>query len=576
MSETLGPAGHHYTSERPAEVHSPEVHSSDGKTSIIWIALIVAGLAMLPVLAVVYLALNPSENIWPHLIDTVLAGYIYSTLSLMFGVGMGTFVVGTGCAWLVVMCRFPGRKIFEWALLIPLAMPSYIIAYTYVDLLEYAGPVQKALRGLFGWTSSRDYWFPEIRSLEGAALVMGFVFYPYVYMLARSAFLNQSVGVIDVSRTLGQGPWSTFFKVALPLARPAIVVGLTMALMETLNDFGTVDYFAVRTLTAGIYDVWLTMGNLGGAAQIACVMLIFVLALIGAERAGRRRQRFHNTSTSLREIEGFALSGPRAVLAFIACLTPIAIGFLAPAYVLLKFAFRNFEDSWTPDFAVFAFNSLSLSFMAGLCAVTVGLMLAYGQRLARGRVLKISSRVASIGYAIPGAVLGIGVLIPFAAFDNALDAFMRATFDISTGLLLTGTMTALVFAYVVRFLAVSLGALESGLARVTPHMEMAARTLGQTPGQALRRVHLPIMKGSILTAMILVFVDSMKELPATLLLRPFNFETLATNVYTKASLGLLEESALSALSIVAAGLIPVILLNRTLNQTRPGQGNLRN
>jgi iron(III) transport system permease protein len=470
----------------------------------------------------------------------------------------------------VVMCRFPGRRIFEWALLIPLAMPAYITAYAYVDVLEYAGPVQESLRTLFGWGSARDYWFPEIRTLPGAALVMSFVFYPYVYMLARTAFLNQSICVLDVSRILGHGPWSMFFNVALPLARPAIVVGMTMVMMETLNDFGTVDYFAVRTLTAGIYDTWLSMGNLGGSAQIASVMLFFVLALIGLERAGRHRQRFHPTSSKFREIEGFELQGFAKLCAFGICFVTICLGFLIPAGILLNHAIVHFEDSWTNDFFVFAGNSLTLSFLAGACAVAVGLLMAYGQRLSGGPALMIASRLASIGYAIPGAVLGIGVLIPFATFDNRLDQFMRDTFDISTGLLLSGTMVALIFAYVVRFLAVSLGALETGLARVTPHMEMAARTLGMGPLQTLRQVHLPMMKGSLLTALILVFVDSMKELPATLLLRPFNFETLATHVYTSASLGLLEESALAALSIVTAGLIPVIMLNRTLSRARPG------
>ena len=546
-------------------------HVRAKRSPLVPLSGLVAVLVIVPIASVFWLAFNPDDNIWPHLFETVLWDYVGTTLLLLFGVCLGTFVVGTGCAWLVVMCRFPGRGLFEWMLMLPMAMPAYIVAYAYVDVLEYAGPVQGVLRDLFGWQTARDYWFPQIRSIEGAALVMGFVLYPYVYLLARAAFLNQSAGVFDVARTLGSSPWSMFLRVALPLARPAIVVGLTMVMMETLNDFGTVDYFAVRTLTAGLYDVWLSMDNLGGSAQIACVMLLFVLALIGLEQAGRRGQKFHTTTTQHREAERFHLAGVKGVVASLLCFGPILIGFLMPACLLGRSAIIHFETSYGDTFLTYAANSLYLSLMAGLCALFVGVLLAYAARLSSGPVLNITNRIASVGYAVPGAVLGIGVLIPFAAFDNRLDAFMRETFDLSTGLLLTGSIGALVFAYVVRFLAVSVGTVESGLGRVTPHMDMAARTLGLTPLRTLLYVHLPILKGSLLTALILVFVDGMKELPMTLLLRPFNFETLATHVYTSASLGLLEESALSSLAIVLTGLIPVLLLNHTVSRSHPGK-----
>lgn len=530
------------------------------------IAMIVA----VPVLAVAAIALGSSGDIWPHLSQTILPHLIRTTLLLMLGVGAGVLLLGVGTGWLVTMCRFPGRRIFEWALLAPLAMPAYITAYTYVDFLEFAGPVQTALRGLFGWRTPRDYWFPEIRSLGGAILVMASVLYPYVYLTARTAFLQQSVCVLEVSRTLGHGPWAVFRRVALPLARPAIVVGVILALMEAIGDFGTVDYFAVRTLTAGIYEVWLGMGSAAGAAQIALSLLGFVLLLIYVERLARRDRRFHDTTARVRALPQFTLSRPRAWLAFLACLLPLAVGFLIPGGILLKMALGRLAQSWDSAFLGYALNSLGLAMAAALISVGIGLFLAYGQRLHNTPLQRAVTRLASIGYAVPGAVLALGVLIPFGAFDNLIDGWMRAQFGLSTGLLLSGTVTALIFAYVVRFLALSFGSVESGLAQITPSMDMAARSLGNGPGAALFRVHVPLLRGPVLTAVLLVFVDCMKELPATLILRPFNFDTLATHVYTYASTGRLEDSALAALTIVLVALLPVILLSRAIASARPG------
>jgi iron(III) transport system permease protein len=460
------------------------------------------------------------------------------------------------------MCRFPGRRVFEWALLLPLAMPAYIVAFVYTDVFEYAGPVQGALRDLFGWQSARDYWFPEIRSMGGAIFVMSFVLYPYVYLLGRAAFQEQSACAFEVSRTLGRGAWGTFRAVSLPLARPALVAGTALALMETLADFGTVDYFAVYTLTLGVFNVWLNMGNAGGAAQIALVMLAAVMLLLSLERVSRRKQRHFGMTTRHRPHPGFTLSGWRAAAAVIGCALPIAIGFAIPAGILLDYAIRFFAGSWNADYGTYARNSIGLSAAAAAAAVAVALFIGYGRRLAGGTTVAAMSRLAGTGYAIPGTVLAIGVIIPFAAFDNGLDAVMRRTFGVSTGLLLSGTVFAVIFAYVVRFLAVALGAVEAGLGRIRPTMDMAARTLGLTPTAALRRVHLPLIRGSLLAAATIVFVDCMKELPATLILRPFNFETLATQVYQFASTEQLELSALSALTIVAAGIVPIILLGR--------------
>lgn len=526
-----------------------------------------------PIITVIVLALSPETAIWAHLASTVLPHYITTTLGLMIGVGIGTAIGGVGTAWLTTMCRFPGRRIFEWALLLPLAMPAYVVAYVYTDVLEFAGPVQTMLRDTFGWHNRTDYWFPEIRSLGGAIWVMTLTLYPYVYLLARAAFLEQSVCVLEVSRTLGRTPWQAFREVALPLARPAIVIGLSLVLMETLNDFGTVDFFAVATFTAGIFDVWLNMNSRAGAAQLATVLLIFVLVLIALERFGRRKQRFHHTTSKYRALPGFELRGWRAAAATLVCLSPLTLGFLLPATVLGNYAVSHYEAAMEADFLTLVWNSLSLSAGAAVLAVSVGTFLAYGVRLKRGGPLKTLARFASLGYAVPGAVLAIGVIIPLAGLDNALDAFMTDFAGISTGLLFSGTVAAMLFGYLVRFLALSYGTVEASLGKITASMDGAARTLGSGPGGVLRRIHLPVMRGSILTAGLLVFVDCMKELPMTVILRPFNFQTLATFVHQYASDELLADSALAALAIVAAGIIPVVLLSWTITRSRPGHGN---
>ncbi|MEX2453398.1 MAG: iron ABC transporter permease [Rhodospirillaceae bacterium] len=531
-------------------------------------AVIVAVLVATPVLSVLWLALFPTENIWPHLIDTVLPGYVATTLWLMLGVAGGTILIGVSTAWLVTMCMFPGRRLLEWALVLPLAMPTYVVAYVYTDILEYAGPVQQTLRIFFGWQSARDYWFPEIRSLGGAIVVMTMTLYPYVYLLARSAFLEQSTGVVEAARTLGCSTWSAFRRVSMPMARPSIVVGVALALMETLNDFGTVDYFAVHTLTAGIFNVWLVMNNTGGGAQIAMVMLVFVVLLLLAERSARRKRGFHDTTQRSRDARPSPLSRGRSCVALAICTLPIAVGFVIPAALLISYAIDTFEQSITDRFPEAALNSLMLAGIAALSAVIVGLFLAYAVRLRKSGTLRALARFASLGYAVPGAVIAIGILSPFGAFDNAVDTVSRALFGLSTGLIVSGTIVAVLFAYVVRFLALSYGTLEAGLGRVTPHIEDAARTLNHGPAGALIRVNLPIIRSSLLTAALLIFVDCMKELPATLLLRPFNFDTLATHVYQFASNEMLEQSALGAVTIVAVGILPVILLTRVMGRRR--------
>lgn len=537
------------------------------QNNVMWLTAssIVGILVLLPILAVFYLALFPEENIWPHLISTVLPAYISNTLVLMAGVGICSILLGVGSAWLIASCEFTGRRVMNWALLLPFAVPAYVIAYTYTDLLEYAGPVQQLLRVTFAWQSHQDYWFPNIRSMGGAIILMSLVLYPYIYLMAKTAFLEQSPSLFITSRSLGRSPWASFFLVALPIARPAIVVGLSLVLMETLNDFGTVDYFAVRTLTAGLYDTWLNLSNVGGAAQIAAIMMIFVVTLISAERYSRRKQKTYQNKLSTHGRERIKLGKGYSLLALAACLLPVILGFVIPAGLLTTYAITYFEASWTEQFSAYVINSFSLSVVAAMVTLVLGILLAYSKRINKHWLSQLMLRASSLGYALPGAVLAIGVIIPLAAFDNSVDDFFRTYFDFSTGLLLSGSIVALIFAYSIRFLAVSTGAVESSLEKITPNMDMAARSLGYSQTRTLMMVHLPIISKGLLTAALVVFVDCMKELPATLILRPFNFETLATYVYQYASDELLEKSALAALIIVAVGIIPVILLSRTID-----------
>ena len=485
----------------------------------------------------------------------------------MTGVGTLSVLIGIGSAWLISHYDFPGKRIFNWALLLPFAMPAYVIAYVYTDFLEYAGPLQSALREIFGWQTSRDYYFPEVRSMGGAILLMSLTLYPYIYMLARAAFMQQSVSLYYAARSLGSSPLAFFFRVSLPIARPAIVVGLSLVLMETLNDFGTVDYFAIQTLTAGLYDTWLNMSNIGGAAQIATVMMLAVTLLIYLERSSRNQQQTFSAKSSTSGLPVNKLTGRHAYLASALAATPVIFGFLIPVFILSNYAIQYFEQSWSPRFFSYAFNSFTLSFGAALTTLIIGCLLAYTKRLNRRKTTNALTQISSLGYAVPGAVLAIGVIIPLAAFDNWFDGLAREFFGVSTGLLLSGSIIAVLFAYTVRFLAVATGAIDSSLEKVTQSMDMASRSLGKGSMETFLRVHLPIIKPGALTALLVVFVDCMKELPATLILRPFNFETLATHVYQFASDELIEQCALSALVIVLVGMVPVILLNKSINKS---------
>jgi len=539
-----------------------------------WTATVAAILALvlLPVVTIASLAIFPTENIWPHLMRTVLPDAIYETAVLVFGVGLLTLTVGTGTAWLVTMYRFPGRALLDRLLVIPLAMPGYIVAYCYVELLDYGGPVQTALRSTFGWRGVADYWFPNIRSLGGAIFVLSAVLYPYVYLTARASFVQQSVCVLEVARTLGRTSMGTFWAVALPLSRPALAAGVALALMEALADLGAVQYLGVQSLTATIYATWLQRSNLGGAAQLAALMLTVVLALFAAERFARGGARVHHTTGRYRSIPFQDLDGLKGWLAATACLLPFLVGFVAPVVVLIGSAVRHISEAAEPQFWRAVAASLMLASLAAVVAVLAALVLGYARRIAAHPLLAAGSRVAGIGYAIPGTVLAIGLMVPLAAADNWVDAAARAHLGISTGLLLSGSLFALVLAFVIRFLAIALGAVESGLERISPNLDAAGRTLGETQLGTLLRIHVPLLAPAMGAAALLVFVDGMKELPATLLMRPFNFDTLSTYVYTFASLEQFEQAALGALAIVLVGLAPVLLLHKAVADGRAGTG----
>lgn len=530
-------------------------------------AVLVGALLILPIAAVAIHSLAPGQGTWAHLAATVLPSYVGNTLWLVVLVGAGVVVVGVPAAWMVAMCEFPGRRMFEWALVLPLAAPSYVAAYAYTDFFQPAGPVQTALRALTGWQVG-DYWFPDIRTLPGAVVMFVAVLYPYVYLLARAAFLEQSAFMIEAARALGCSAWDAFVRVAVPLARPAIVAGMALALMETLADFGTVAYFGVPTFTVGIYRAWFALNDPVAAAQLSLALLLFVAALIATERWSRGQARYFQTAGRAKPLPRYVLRGRRAALAVLACALPLLFGFLGPTAILAGLTFAGEGAGLGARFAGLAANTLTLAVLTAILAVVVSLLLAYAHRLHPGRWTDGAATLAGMGYAMPGSIIAVGALIPLGAFDNAVDSWMREMFGISTGLLLTGTVAALVFAYLVRFLAVSLQTIEASLAKITPSMDGAARTLGARPERVLMRVHAPLLRPSLLAALLIVFVDVTKELPATLLLRPFNFDTLAVHAYNLAADERLTEAAAASLGIVAAGLLPIIVLARAAARTR--------
>ncbi|WP_111806078.1 ABC transporter permease [Aeromonas allosaccharophila] len=525
----------------------------------------IALLLGLPVIALLFSAFSAEGDLFRHLADTVLLDYLANTLGLVVGVVLLSLLFGVPTAWLVAMCQVPGRRALQWALMLPMAMPSYIVAYVYTDLLDYSGPLQAGLRALFGWNTPADYWFPAIRSLGGAAWVLALVLFPYVYLLTRASFLEQSVSLIHSSRLLGCTPWQSFRRLSLPLARPAIMVAVSLVAMETLADFATVHFFAINTLTTAVYDTWLGYGSLATAAKLSCLMLLAVVLLIALERRSRSRQQVFQKSMGHEQPLRYPLKGIRRWLAGLWCWGLVLAGFGLPFVILLDYGVRYFELSWTPEFVRFAGNSLLISALTALLAMGIALLLGFFRRLDGGIKSLLPLRIAAMGYAMPGTVLAIGVLVPLTALDFAINDLAEWLGRQGPGLLLTGTITAIVFGYLVRFVAIAIGSVESSMGKISPSLDMAARSLGQGDGGMLRRVHLPLVRRGLFAGAMLVFIESMKELPAALLLRPFNFDTLATHVYQFVSDEMLERGALGAIVIVLVGLLPLIWVNRTLD-----------
>lgn len=523
-------------------------------------SLLVTFLAGVPILGVlsnlVALPDSASTSNFAHMWATVLPEYIRNSLGIAAIVTLLVAVIGVGCAWLVAAFDFPGKRFFEWGLILPLAMPAYVVAYAYTDFLQFSGPLQTGLRALFD-LKPHGYWFPEVRSVSGAGILFAMVLYPYVYLLARTAFIERSPRMWDAARTLGAGPWRTFFTVSLPLARPAAVAGIALALMETLADYGAVAYFGVPTLTTGIYKSWYVFSDRPGAAQIAAVLLIAVMALMWMETKSRGRARYYAVGARAAGQLAISLRGRQAWGAALFCATPVLLGFVLPLLILLRVLMREETVEFSERYLGWLQNSILLAGITAVIAVGLCVMLAYAARVSRSRVQAVCNRIVSMGYAVPGAVIAVGILIPMSRLD-AWGAQHGLT------LALTGSVLALVYAYLVRFLAVSYQGVQAGLLKITPSMDASARSLGLGLGSMLLRVHAPLLWRSVLTAGLLVFVDVVKELPATLTVRPFNFDTLAVITHQLAADERLGEAALPALTIVMIAFVPVVLLARAI------------
>nr|WP_193988329.1 iron ABC transporter permease [Lelliottia steviae] len=529
------------------------------------LAWLIGLLLVTPLGFLLFESLQGDSDVFQHLFDTVLWDYTRNTLLLILGVGLLSCVIALPLAWLTAYCDFPGRKQFEWALMLPLAMPTYLIAYVYTDLLDYAGPVQIALREWFGWQSPDDYWFFDIRTLTGAIVMIALVLYPYLFLIFKTALREQSFKLVQASQLMGLSPIQSFLRVSLPLGRGAIVAGITLISMEAMADFATVNYFAVSTLTTAVYDTWLGYYSLTAAAKISGIMLLILFLTIMVERFSRRNQAVYERQSSVNSATLYRLKGGTAWAASLACTVVLVLAFILPVGVLVKYAVVYADEAWNGAFFSYAWQSFKVAIVVSLVTILLSLLVLFYQRIAKHAYPLIPGRLASTGYALPGTVLAIAVLLPLTQLDDALNNWLEP-FGLSPGLLLSGTLFAMIFAYVVRFYAIAHGALESSFLRISPSLDMASQSMGKGPLQTLRKVHLPLLKRGILTAGLLVFIECMKELPAALLLRPFNFETLATHVFQYVSDEQLELASISALLIVLVGLIPLYFVNRSMEQ----------
>lgn len=531
----------------------------------------VSALVLAPLVSLAVLAYGGDSELWPHLAAYVIPPAAVNTAVLIAGIALVCVAAGAGTAWLVTCYDFPGRSTLLWLLPLPLAFPTYIVAYVYADLLGGVGPIQLALRAAFGWTSAADYWFPNVRSLGGAILVMGFVLYPYVYLASRAMFQTQSVALLETARGFGASPWRVAWDIALPMARPAMAAGVALALLEALNDIGASEYFGVQTLTLSIFTTWLNRSSLPGAAQIAWLMLIVVAALIALERYGRRRQSFTGYDTRPGCARRIALSGSARWLALAGCLFPVCVGFIVPlTYLAFEVIVRGLLTGFDPSLIRHMLSTVLLAGTATILVVGIGIGAAFAHRLQQGPFGAACFLLAGLGYAVPGTVLALGLLSPLVAIDEAINSVTSTLTGSRAGLVLAGSSAAIVCAYVVRFLAISTGLGQAGLARISHDLDDAARVAGTRPCGVIRSIHLPLLRPAIWAAALLVFVDCMKELPATLLLRPLNVETLSTYIYQFASRGSFEEGSLAALLIVLVGIVPVIWMTRHADQALGG------
>ena len=524
--------------------------------------VVLASILLLPLLALFIQALPTDDAVFTHLMNTVLPDYIANSLLLMFLVSIGALIIAIPAAWLIARCHFFGHQFFQWGLMLPLAMPAYLVAYVYTDMLDYAGSVQKQLRDWFHWQSSSDYYFPEVRSLSGAAVMLSLVLFPYVYLLARTAFREQSVSLQQAASVMGCNPWQSFWRLSLPMARPALAVGLALVAMETAADFATVSYFAVPTLTTAVYDTWLGYGSLAAASKLSVIILLVIFVTFGLERFARRKQQLFQKNSAIDKPHRYSLSGLKGFLATSYCSLLLVFSFFLPLGILLQYAWYYFDDSWNNSFFRYSLNSLTLSAAVSVICVFIALLLIFIQRVSPYAWDKLPARLASFGYALPGTVLATGILVPLITLDFAINDIYLWFDNEGPGLIFSGSIFALVFAFCVRFAAISIGSVETSYKQIPPSLDLASITMGQSPIKLFIRVHFPLLKKGILVALLLVFIESMKELPAALLLRPIGYENLATYVFQFISDEQLEQGALAAIVIVLVGLIPLIFLNR--------------
>ncbi len=545
-------------------LQQPPLKKTQSLNASTYLVLGVAFCVLAPVLTLLWHAFTGDFQHWIGLLQNVIPNSLGNTLILLIGVAIVVACLGTGSAWLTTAYQFPTRSILMWALLLPLAVPTYIIAFAYLDVMHPLGPIQSVIRDLLGYTSPRQFRLPDIRSMGGAIVLLGFVLYPYVYLSTRVMFMTQAANLIEAARTLGCTRREAFFRVVIPMARPAIAVGISLALLETLNDIGASEFLGIQTLTVSVYTTWISRSNLAGAAQIAIFMLIVVTTLIWLERHGRQRQRYANTQR-MHPIQPQKLHGIQALIAMALGWFPVICGFIIPAIYLVSESIKRLEAVGTvsDDLIRGTFNTITVAAVATLITVMCGLLIVWVVRNPRFTMGKFIVRASSLGYAIPGTVLAIGLLTPYALIDTLISDSMSFLFQLPPQLYIMGSMSGIIIAYVIRFMAISVGGIEAGLARIPPSLENASRILGQSSRQTFYKIHLPLLKPAIGAASLLIFVDAMKELSATLLLRPLNFETLSTWLYAEAARGTYEEGAIAALIIVLAGLLPVIILAKS-------------